>query len=219
MAMRADRGEREAKALTKALAPYRSGQQGKLRAYVRCMLVQLMGFAECEDIPTGIRKIPHWFPRQSGLEPDEMRDMMMVAHDGLLELGYEAAAQELTYWTRGAARGEGGMLHIEIGAKNALENLESGPPSVMIDLYPIITKTICRYRKAPNLPHRPDREYLVGRNVKDPRWWYRFVRGRSVRNQRGELVGWDDEAGYTFQRRGRSIEDVLAAKYGDVALA
>ena len=44
------RHEREAKALTKALAPYRSGRQGELRAQVRCMLVRLMGFANCDDI-------------------------------------------------------------------------------------------------------------------------------------------------------------------------
>ncbi len=202
------RGNREAKALTRALVPYRSGRQGELRAQVRCMLVRLMGFEQCDDIPVGVGEIPHRFPRRSGLELNEMRDMMMVAHDGLLELGYEAAAEKLTDWTRGSSGG--GTLHIEIGAKEALENLESGPPSVSIDRYPIITKTIRRYKV---------RDYLVGRNVNDPRWWYRFARGKPVHNQRGEYVGWDDEAGYTFQWRGSSLEDVLAAKYGSVALA
>ena len=209
------RGNREAKALTKALAPYRTGLQGQLRAQVRCMLVRLMGFEQCDDIPVGVGKIPHWFPRRSGLEPDEMQDMVPVVHDGLLELGYEAAADLLMYFAGG------GRMTIEIGAKQALENLESGPPSVMIDRDPIITKTIRRY-KVPGWTgisvEQPDREYLVGRNVNDPRWWYRFARGKAVHNQRGEWVGWDDEAGYTFQRRGRSLEDVLAAKYGSVAL-
>ena len=209
------REEREAKVLTRALAPYRSGRQGELRAHVRCMLVQLMGFAQCEDIPTGIRKIPHWFPNRSGLDPDEMHDMSMVVRDGLLELGYEAAADKLTYFLRGD---RGGTKMIEIGAKEALENLESGPPSVMIGegmgCCPIITKSIRRYSEVPGSCFG----YLVGRNVDDPRWWYRFTRGKAVHNQRGEWVGWDHENGYTFQRRGKSLEDVLAAKYGSVAL-
>ena len=208
--MSADRGEREAKALTKALAPYRAGRQGQLRAHVRCMLVQLMGFAQCEDIPTGIRKIPHWFPKRSGLEPDEMHDMMTVAHDGLLELGYEAAADKLMHFLQGT---RGGVWNIELGAKEALENLEAGPPSVMIDRRPIITKTIRRYK------HSNGFEYLVGRNAEDPRWWWRFTRGKMVHNQRGDYVGWDHDAGYTFQRRGRSLKDVLASLYGSVALA
>ena len=202
--------EREAKALTRALAPYRSGWQGKLRAEVRCMLVRLMGFANCDDIPVGIRKIPHWFPGRSGLEPDEMRDMMLVAEDGLRELGYEAAADELT--------GRFGSLYVR--AKEALENLESGPPSVMIEREPIITKSIRLYDNRPRVwtfERKPNAEYLVGRSVSDG-WWHRFARGKAVHNQRGEWVGWDDEAGYTFQRRGRTLEDVLAAKYGSVAL-
>ena len=202
--------EREAKSLTRALAPYRSGRQGELRAQVRCMLVRLMGFANCDDIPVGVREIPHWFPKRSGLEPDEMYDLSMVAHDALLELGYEAAADMLTRYLQGP---RGGTMNIEIGAKGALENLEGGPPSVMIDRNPIITKTIRRY-KVPN-----GYEYLVGRNVSDPRWWYRFTRGKAVHDQRGQWVGWDEEAGYTFTRRGRTLEDVLAAKYGSVALA
>ena len=206
--MRANRGEREAKALTKALAPYRSGQQGKLRAYVRCMLVQLMGFAECEDIPTGIRKIPHWFPKRSGLDPDEMYDMSMVVRDGLLELGYEAAADELTRFLQGP---KGGTSYIEVGAKQALVILESGPPSVRLDHEPIIKKSIRRYDVE-------GREYVIGKHVHDG-WWYRFIRGRAVHNPRGQWVGWDDEAGYTFQRRGRTLEDVLAAQYGTKALA
>ena len=190
--------ERESKALTRALAPYRSGWQGELRAHVRCMLVRLMGFASCDDIPVGIRKIPHWFPGRSGLEPEEMRDMMLVAQDGLLELGYEAAAHLLTYYLKGA---RDDTTNIEMGAKSALVNLEGGPPSVMIGgLYPIIAKSIRRY-KVPNYG-----EYLVGRNVSDPRSWYRFVRSKSVHN-------------YTFQRSGNSLEDVLAAKYGYVALS
>ena len=195
------RGDREAKALTRALAPYRSGRQGELRAHVRCMLVQLMGFARCEDIPTGIRKIPHWFPKRSGLESDEMYDMMTVAHDGLLELGYEAAAGALTRFLQGP---KGGTWNIEVGAKEALENLESGPPSVMIASYPIITKSIRRYTNG---------KYLVGRNVNDGRW-YRFARGKAIHNQRGVWVGWDDDAGYTFQRCGSTLEDIRAALYG-----
>ena len=205
--MRADRGAREAKALTKALAPYRSGLQGALRAQVRCMLVRLMGFANCDDIPVGIRKIPHWFPHRSGLSEEELQDLQVVAYDALLELGYEAAAALLTRFDRD-------MSMLPVSAKDALANLEGGPPSVIIDHWPIITKTIRRYRV-------PDgSEYLVGRNVNDPRWWYRFVRGKAVHNQRGQR-----EAGYTFQRRGDSLEDVLGAKhsvlgakYGSIAL-
>ena len=200
------RHEREAKALTKALAPYRSGRQGELCVRVRCMLVRLMGFANCDDIPVGVREIPHWFPRRSGLEPDEMIDFAAVAHDALRELGYDAAADLLTRW--GTRNGD----VLPVSAREALVNLESGPPSVMIDQRPIVTKTIRRY-KIPS-----GTEYLVGRNVSDPRWWYRFTRGRAVHNGRGDYVGWDSEAGYTFTRRGRSLEDVLAAKYGSVAL-
>ena len=194
--------EREAKALTRTLAPYRSGWQGKLRAEVRCMLVRLMGFANCDDIPVGIRKIPYQFPGRSGLEPEDMRDMSMVAQDGLLELGYEAAAGMLGYWTRG---------DIEVAARRALENLESGPPSVMMDGYLIITKSIRRYKV-------PSGEQLVGRSIGNG-WWYRFVRGKPVHNQRGDYVGWDDEAGYTFHRCGRTLEDVLAAQHGSAALS
>ena len=207
--------EREAKTLTKALAPYRSGRQGELRARVRCMLVRLMGFANCNDIPVGIRKIPHHFPRRSGLEPEEMADLAIVAEDTLRELNYEAAADILNNW-----RARHGMIHLEVGAKEALENLESGPPSVMIDFRPIITKSIRRFRVSEGRHAVPnDTEYLVGRNVYDPRWWYRFIRGKAVHNQRGEWIGWDHEAGYTFQYRGDSLEDVLSAKYGSVALA
>lgn len=205
------RAEREAKALTRALAPYRTGRQGELRARVRCMLVRLMGYANCDDIPVGIREIPHWFPRRSGLSAEEMFDMMTVAHDALLELGYDAAADSLMHFARadggrGVTKGD-----IEIGAKRALENLESGPPSVMIDRYPILTKSIRRYTTNGD-------EYVVGRRVDDG-WWYRFLRGKAVHNKRGEFVGWDRNRDYTFQRRGRTLADVLAALYGSVALA
>lgn len=213
------RFERESKARTKALAPYRSGAQGELRAQVRCMLVRLMGFAHCDDIPVGIRKIPHWFPGRSGLEAEEMLDLAAVAGDGLHELGYEAAAELLMRYVR---RGGGSppymaqriRQNVEVGARSALENLESGPPSVMIDIDPIITKSIRHYKPSGGQAG----EYLVGKHVENRRW-YRFRRGKPVHNRRGEWVGWDLEAGYTFERRGDSLADVLAGKYGSITLA
>lgn len=200
------RSNREAKALTKALAPYRSGRQGELRARVRCMLVRIMGFSHCDDIPVGVREIPHRFPRRSGLELHELYELGVVAEDALRELDYQAAADILNNW-----RERHGMINLEVGAKEALENLESGPPSVNFDRYPVLTRSVRKYASPEG------GQYIIGRHVHDG-WWYRFAVGKSVHDRRGQWVGWDKDAGYTFQRRGRTLKDALAGLYGSAAL-
>ena len=170
------------------------------------MLVRIMGFPNCDDIPVGIREIPHRFPRRSGLELHELFELGVVAEDALRELNYEAAADILHDW-----RERYGMINLEVGAKEALENLESGPPSVFFDRYPILTRTVRTYK----IPEGST--YVVGRHADDG-WWYRFVVGKAVHDRSGRWVGWNKENGHTFQRRGRTLKDALAAMYGSAAL-
>ena len=199
-------------AVVRAIAPLRRGPQGRLRATVRCALLRIIGYASCDEIPLDA-VIPHRFPRESGLTPQEVYELVLVAQDGLNELGYGAAADEL----RDDRRGMGYAYR----AKDALDLLEGGLPSVTVGAgtrtYAILTQTIKRL-KGPPRADGSRANYIIGRAADDPRWWYRFAEGVPVHSTRGEWVGWDVEGGWTFQRRGRTLEDVKAAQYGSDAI-
>lgn len=190
-------------AVIRAVAPLRLGPQGELRQAVRCLLLQAMGF-ECGDIPLNAQ-IPHQFPRGRFTDEDKY-EFAIAAHDGLRELGYDAAADIL------ARRDIGPGLGVSVAAKDALVNLESGPPSVMLGGHAIYTHSLRKYRD--------DRgnAYLVGRRVgSSERAWYRFFVGVRTPEPR-PYGGWDPEGGFTFQRCGRTLADVLAPLYGSAEL-
>lgn len=190
-------------AVVRAVAPLRHGPRGALRHHVRCLLLHVMGIEDCDEVPLDAQ-IPHQFPQSRFAEEEKYR-MGMEARDGLRELGYDASADVL----------ERAPFGYNIRAKDALVLLEAGPPSVMLGHEPIFTHTIGRFRSS---EAGRSGEYLVGRSVGDPRWWYRFSVGVPVHDQRGQWVGWNPEGGYTFQRRGRTLEDVAAGLYGSAAI-
>lgn len=200
----------EPKHVVRALAPLRRGTIGERREAARQMLLALMGFGprEVGRFRAGVNP---GYQGPNVLPEDEATELAAVAEDMLLELGYEAAAMQLR------TRSRSGLW---VSARHALGILEAGPPSVWLRLArtpwvgdAVFTSTIRRYRYSPY-----NDDYLVGRKVDDPRWWYRYAVGGPTWDQRGQPTGWDPDAGYTFQRRGRTLADVLAAKYGSVAL-
>lgn len=203
-------------AVTRALAPLRRGRAGELREIVRLMLLRLMEFGpdDFAQFPPG--RVPSYFGRRPLLDDDgeassdEAEALTLVAQDGLLELGYEAAAVIL---------GNRKLDH-EFAAREALKNLEAGPPSVWLVSArspwsgdAVFSDTVRLFRSAESAM-----EYLVARKVSDPRWWSRYMVGGAVYDKSGQISDWDPSAGYTFQRRGPTLEDVLSAQYGGAAL-
>ena len=192
--------DREPKTVTKALAALRRGLAGERREAIRCILVELMGHDDCEAIPRGT-KIPHWFPKSRRTDA-ERRELAVVAYDGLLELGYDAAAEEL------AERGRDldfESKYLPFHAKKALEILEAGPPSIFIGDYLVFKRPMHRVRGS---RYNPEAEFLIARAVGDSVMpWYRFAVGKAVHDRSGRWVGWEREAGYTFQRRAKTLAE------------
>lgn len=174
----------EPRYVTRALTERRRGSAGELRETVRCMLITLMGH-DCGRYPPG--KIPgHWGSRH----PDE-RQIAIVAEDGLRELGYDAAADNLL-------RYEGRDPHTT--AKAALEIFEAGAPSIYLDHYVVFRKPLYRERNSRGT------EVVIAKAVGDhTRPWYRFLVGKPAHDRAGRWIGWDDSAGHTFQFRSKTL--------------
>lgn len=197
----------EPKHVTRALAPLRRGRAGEQREAVRRMLLRLMGF-DAYDMEHGLprdRKVLHF--GQHDLAPDDRRELAIVAHDALRELGYDGAADEL------AGRGLLSYTkNIPVLARRALEILEAGPPSMYLGdgriLYLVFKRPLYRM---PSGPRESDPEILIARSAEDPtRPWRRFVVGVRVFDDRGRLVGWDPEGGHTWQTRHRTLAEAKA---------
>ena len=172
--------EREPIATGRALAALRSGSAGELREAIRCALVVLIGHRDCRAIPRGTR-IPHWFPRDNNLSDPEQRDLARVAYDGLLQLGYDAAADILANRRRREAVSadpffEHAITYLHIRAREALENLEAGPPSEIRDGYAFFRTPMYRFRGSQVSPNR--RVFIV-RAVNSARW-IRYAEGRGI---------------------------------------
>lgn len=172
----------EPKSVTRSLRAARGGSQRELREGVRCMLIRLMGFADCSEVRRG-EKIPHRFPGKSGLTYSELRELAFVAHDGLLELGYDAAAESLAVsWSDR----ESLFKVMDVHAKQALEILEAGPPSVRLDTIVVFKSPMYRLQ---GTRWNPDQEVLIAKRVDRPsRPWVRFLVGREGRYDRNANV-------------------------------
>ena len=185
--------------VVRSVAPYRRGPQARLRATARCLLLQIIGH-DCSRIPLDASMDALWIRESDRPTYGERSELALVARDALLELGYDAAADEVNEYH---------------GAKTALILLEGGPPSIRIgDGHYAIFKHTIRHLRSPS-----GGLYLVGRCVNDPKWWYRFAVGKAVHDRSGRWIGWDREAGHTFLRRGRSLADVKAGKLGSEPIA
>lgn len=120
-----------------------------------------------------------------------MREDLMVAVDGLLELGYEAAADLLTdrdpdftedkwWWAR---------------AKDALENFEAGAPSIHLDTFAVYR------RPMHSIPATETRRAIVIAKAvgQSARPWYRFVVGVPGRYDRTQEIA--------FQSRHKTLRE------------
>lgn len=147
------------------------------------MLIRIMG----HDDPSRFRRgepIPHWFPRESGLSDAELVDLARVAHDGLCELGYEAAAAALRRWSVGPGQLDPRIL--EVNAKEALTILEVGPPSIVLDSFVVLREPMYR---STGTRWDPNQEVLIAKLAEPSRRpWYRFLVGRPGRNDRSSDV-------------------------------
>ena len=195
----------EPKAVTKALAPHRRGRAGELRETVRRMLLRLMGFAP-DDLIDGRYTLsthpPGKWPSHFGRNPlptPEAKQVADVAHDVLRELGYDAAASIISE-TRYDESG-----NIDTHARDALKILEAGPPSIYLGGYLVYKQPVYRLGTG----------YLIARGVNEhARPWYRFAIGSSVYDKAGrERIGWDPEAGHTFQWRSKTLDEARAESY------
>ena len=172
----------EPKYVTRSLRAARGGSQRELREEVRCMLIRLMGHADCSDVRRG-EKIPHWFPRRSGLSWEEQLGLALVAQDGLLELGYSAAAESLgkSFLAR-----ESVFKVMDVHAKKALEILEAGPPSVILDTMIVFKHPMYRVQ---GTRWNPNQEVLIAKRIDRPsRPWVRFLVGREGRYDRSANI-------------------------------
>ena len=172
----------EPKYITRALAPLRRGRAGERRELARRMLLRLMGFSEREMEKFGPGQRPSHYG-QNPLTPHAVLELRLVAEDLLRELGYDAAADDLVRWPSGSFDG---------GARDALEILEAGPPSVYLGDRVV-------FKKPMHFVRLYDFEFVVARLVGESvRPWYRFAVGKAVHDRGGNWVGWDREAGHTF---------------------
>ena len=171
----------EPKARTRALASLRRGSHGDLRAHVRCMLLDVMGFESCEQIPFGY--VPGHFPRAGAAITRRIRDVAHVAYDGLLDLGYDAAANALRDRGRDL-RFESGYLPVH--ARDALQIFEAGPPSIELDTMIVFRSPMYRFR---GTKWNPNTEVLIAKQIDRPsRPWVRFLVGIEGRYDRSQNI-------------------------------
>lgn len=180
----------EPKYVTSALAPYRSGAVGERREVVRRMLLRLQRFNPDEaGFPPGN------VPSHRGsfrMSPDDEVELAVVAQDLLRELGYDAAADQLARWPR---HGEYGWTH----ARDSLDILEAGPPSMYLDRDLVFKRPLYVINDGRN---------VIARSVTNSsRPWYRFSVGRPIHGSSGQFQGWDPDAGYTFQRCAKTLKE------------
>ena len=188
----------EPKYRTRALAPLRLGSAGQRRDAARRMLLRLMGFLPEQMAEFPAPRVPSHFGRNR-LSRSEAVESAIVAQDHLRELGYDAAADAL----RPASPD-----YLDGDAREALATLEAGPPSIWLDRYLVYKKPMYKFDVG-------GRRYIIARAVRESSLpWYRFRVGRAVHSQRGDWIGWDGDAGHTFQRRARSLKEARAALYG-----
>lgn len=114
------------------LAAHREGPMAAQREAVRRLLLQTMGFHP-ERVPIGV------VPKSGGKAPKDGDDGCLVAHDGLLEIGYPAAADVLL-------PNEERPTSARRRARDALSLLEAGPPSVRLAGYAVYEGSIWRTR-------------------------------------------------------------------------
>ena len=182
----------EPKHVRHALAGLRAGTAGEKREVAQRMLVRLQGF-DPADYPPGRRPSHHGSLR---LSPHEEAELSLVAHDVLLELGYDAAAEVLS----GRDRGRTGYdpEYNWIWARDALEILEAGPPSMYIERRLVFKRPICKVGD----------DYIIVKSVTHgTRPWFLFAVGKSAHNQRGDWIGWDREAGHTFHSCAKTLKE------------
>ena len=154
------------------------------------MLLRLMGFSEREMEKFGPGQRPSHFGRDH-LDKCAADELRLVAEDLLRELGYDAAADELVRWSGVTA------VAIDAGARDALEILEAGPPSMYLGGHYLVFKKPMYLVRGSR--YSPDAEFVVARLVGESvRPWYRFAVGKAVHDRGGNWVGWDREAGHTF---------------------
>ena len=184
----------EPRYVTRALAALRRGTVGEQREVARRVLLRLMGH-DPRAYPSGQRP-SHFGPTR--LPPGEEADAAVVAYDLLLELGYDAAADLL-----GAGHYRGGPIFPRDSdyygrARDALGNLESGPPSMYLDGWLVFKRPI----------YKVGDDELIAKSVSDHSYpWYRFSIGKPVYSSRGDRIGWDPDAGHTFRRRAKTLKE------------
>ena len=203
-------GAPEPQTVSRMLARHRGGAVGLRRRLARALLLRLLGFddAAIDTIPEGRLEShqrhgggPHELPRGEAIH------LAAVAHDALLEIGYEAAAEDLAEAERRGPRG---------AAADALGLLEAGPPSVYMGEWSRRAAVDKRSIEVISRPSRYDPEdtitYAIGREVGErTRPWRLFARGQVVHDPRtGRNLGWDEDRGWTLLTYHRTRKDALA---------
>lgn len=202
----------EPKYVTRSLTPLRRGSAGSRREAVRQMLIRLMGF-NADDLAQN----PQWFrtgvtPSHFGrdrLSPQDASELARIAQDALYEMAYDAAAEELRSHVPD-------YLHTD--AREALAILEAGPPSIKLDRHIVFRRPLYKFQ-TPDSDRNFARKFIIAKSINDhARPWYRFLVGRAVHDQRGTWMGWDEDAGHTFQRRARTLKEAREGSYGSTQL-
>lgn len=198
----------EPKTRSRQLAPHRSGTAGALRQTVREMLLRLLGFREeeWERFAEGKYQRHHLYHGQHPLPAEEALQLAAVAHDALLELGYEAPAELL--------REMDARRRIQSAAADALLVLDAGPPSIYMGewgRWAAIDKRSLQILEVPSR-YQPGVlvTYAIGREVGEPtRPWRLFHKGQAVHNARGQWEGVDREKGWTLLTYHKTKKDAL----------
>ena len=157
-----------------------------------------MGFSSEEMTSFQQGRTPSRFGRDR-LSNHDAAELAIIAQDALHEMGYEAAA---------AALRPASPDYLDGDAREAMAILEAGPPSILLDRHIVYRRPLHKFTT--------DRHsYIIARSINDHALpWYRFLVGRSVHNNRGDWVGWDPDAGHTFQFRSKTLKEAREGTWG-----
>ena len=203
----------------RALRQLRRGPTAKLRETVRQMLLRLIGYGydELSKFPPGhIPSQEAHYKAIDYLPLDEAIDLATVAHDALVELEYDAAAD---YVRESLADARRGWAHLAMshGALDALTNLESGPPSMRLGNR-LVLKQPMHHVHRENRRGRPSRQgrvedYIIARSVfkTSATPWFVFAVGVPIRDVNGNQIAWDPDGGFTFRGEYRTLTEARAA--------
>ena len=199
----------------RALRQLRRGPTGQLRETVRQMLLRLIGYGydELSKFPPGHIPSHEAYKVVDYLPLDEAIDLATVAHDALVELGYDAAADYVRKSLASARRGWG-HLAMNRGAVDALINLESGPPSMLLGSRLVLKQPIHHVHRE-NRSSRQDqvRDFIIARSVfrTSTTPWFVFAVGVPIRDVNGNQIAWDPDGGFTFRGEYRTLTEARAA--------